>query len=281
MRCALANFGRWAGDVSLRKIDTAMLEKYQIERLKQVARATVDKELVHVCRMVRRVGFEVRKPAPKHGREKRIREFTPDEISRFFAVCPNRLKAVFLTQLATGARLEELVPSGRSRHEPLLKSELDLEERTITIRAAKRKPGQGEEVRRLPIPASLVPILKAQVKSVQGPYVFSKLHNSQPDFDSVLAKAEIPKSDELGRVLTARSSFRHTYATMQAENGATEFVLAHLLGHSQTRTTKWYTHVQVVGDEVPVDWERLTRGPARVFAITKVARKCSTDDKSM
>jgi hypothetical protein len=57
--------------------------------------------------------------------------------------------------------------------------------------------------------------------------------------------------------------------------------LASLLGHSQTRTTKRYTHVQVVGTEVPVDWERLTRGPAKVLDMTKAARECDAGGQGM
>ena len=145
--------------------------------------------------------------------------------------------------LYTGARLAEIVPSTKgSSHTALLKTEVDLDAGTVSIRTAKGRLGAKGKTRVLSIPADLIEPLRQQVAFTPGPHVFGPLHNSPRDFDLILAAAGIAKVDELGRKVTAHS-FRHTYATLMSEAiGHNAFVLKELLGHRQISMTKRYCH---------------------------------------
>jgi len=134
---SLENFLRFAGDVTLDRIDTALLDRYQRKRLAEVSQRTVRGELTFVLRLLRLRGFQIARPLPRPGRVTEQREFTQDEIERFFQACPPRYKTLYSLMLVTGARQAELVPSNRSGHVALLKSEVDLERHLITIRTAK------------------------------------------------------------------------------------------------------------------------------------------------
>ncbi len=119
----LINFRKFAGDVRLEEIDTELVERYQRKRLKTAAKSTVSKELDFILRLLRLRGFDVRRPGPKPGKETEQREFTSDELERFFKVCPTRLKTLYAFLLCTGARLADVVPSPYSTHKALLKEE--------------------------------------------------------------------------------------------------------------------------------------------------------------
>jgi integrase len=185
-----------------------------------------------------------------------INSFAVDEIARFFKACPPRLKPLYALMLVTGARLAELVPSQASRHVALLKSEVDLEAKTVCIRCAKNRLGTEPKTRVLPLPDELIEPLRKQMESVEGDHVFKRTANMRRDFEIILKEAGIAKTDPLGRKVTAHS-FRHTYATSMAQAiGNNPFVLKEIMGHRQLSTTDRYCHItapQVVLP-VPIDF---------------------------
>ncbi len=237
----LLNFRKFAGDIYLDQIDTALLEKYQRMRLTKVSRYTADSEICMVRKILRLSGFEVPKPTPKAGRVTEQRAFTMKELKKFFQACPDRLRIPYAVMLVTGARPAEVIPSNRSKHVALLKREIDIEDMRITIRSAKSRGRRGK-IRVLPLPEELVEPLKRQMAQVKGQHVFKPFSNGPRDFDDILGKAGIPKYDELGQKLTGHS-FRHTYATLVAEAiGHNPFVLKEILGHKRLSTTERYCH---------------------------------------
>ena len=241
----LNNFAKWAGNVPLEKITTPLLAEYQKHRVKKAAINTIKREVCGIIRLLKRNGFVVQKPDPIRGRKTTNRAFTPDELERFFAVCCPAHRILFLTMLTTGARPAELVPSKRSNHVALLKTEVDSENDTITLRNAKLKIGQEEKIRLVKIPQELMEELVEYARTTSGPHVFPSRNSSLKNvFDRILKRAEIPKINVLGHKLTAHS-FRHTYATMMAEAlGNNPFILKQALGHSQITTTDRYCHNQ-------------------------------------
>lgn len=239
---ALWNFEKWAGDVPLDRITHRVLEDYQRSRLKDAARETVDKELCYLIRMLKQNGLVVEKPKPKHGRVVEQRAFTRDELKRFFMHCPENFRVLFLLMLCTGARPAELVPSVRSAHIALLKTEVDYDQCLITIRSAKVLPGRKGAIRRMRIQKELVDQVRQVAQSHSLKTVFLPVYNLCRWFDDILTAAEIEKVDALGRKVTAHS-FRHTFATMMAESvGHNPFVVKQILGHSQITTTDRYCH---------------------------------------
>jgi len=276
---ALRNFLRFAGDIPLERITPEMIERFQRKRLREVARATVDKDIGYLLRMLRMHGFNLSKPSPKRGKFTEQRAFTADEIDRFFKVCPDRLKALYALMLATGARLAELAPLSRSGHVALLKSEVDLTARRVTIRSAKNRSGMQGKLRVLPLPEELAPLLERQITRADGPHVFGPLPNSHRDFDHILMRASIRKIDELGLKLTAHS-FRHSYATLMAEaTGHNPFVLKEILGHKRLSTTERYCHL--TAPSLPISFKEITplgreRGVGKGCRILEIESETAT-----
>lgn len=269
---AFAAFQDWLGrDIDLDRVTTELLERYQRHRLAIVARSTVQRELDAVHRLLRENGFAPAKPRRKPGRATEQRPFTDDELVRFFAHCPPDLQTLFLFLLATGARPAEAIPSPRSGHVALLKTELIPEENTVVIRSAKVKPGQAAgKARRVMIPEALKEMLLARLRQTPGPHIFPPEPRLCKRFDQVLVAAGIAtrqslrnkagqiigyqtrKTDELGRKLTAHS-FRHTFATKLAQaTGGDQFVLKATLGHAQISTTDRYCHITATTTLIPL-----------------------------
>jgi len=238
----LWNFQAWAGDINLDRIDTTMLEEFQRTRLKVVSKETADKELIFIAGMLRRNGYAVEKPRSKPGRVTEQRPFNREELKRFFEHCPEDFRALFLLMLCTGARPAELIPSFRSSHTPILKSEVDYDESIVTIRSAKVMPGRKGKVRRIKIQPALADELQAVAQSHSLKSVFKPVLNLFRYFNRILVAAGIERLDPLGRKVTAHS-FRHTFATLMAESvNHNPFMVQHLLGHSQIATTARYCH---------------------------------------
>lgn len=255
---SLANFREWAGDdISIAQISTSMLDAYQDKRIADGAsRETVHKELGAVCRMLRHNGFPVVSPQNRCDRVEVVREFSEDELRRFFAAAEGSVfYNVWLMLMMSGRRLAEIVPSshkeGHSKHQPLLKSEVDFEHREIRIRLAKRRRGQQIKQRAMAIPDEMIPMLQAQIASTPDdyPYVFPKLFGIPRAFDATLKRAGIPKRDTLGHKLMAHS-LRHTWISLQYKRTGDPVMLKELTGHSALKTLERYIHLKPV--EAPI-----------------------------
>jgi len=231
-----------------------MLEDFQRYTLQNFSKSTAEKDLIFIMRLLRNNKIYIPKPKAKAGKVTEVREFKDDELRRFFETCekwyPEYL-CLFLTMLATGMRLAELVPSNRSTHRPLLKSEVDFDKGIITVRSAKVLPNQEGKMRFIPVTNDLLELLKHQINlNSDGEYVFNRFtyKNCRKPiariFDSIIKRAGIPKFDELKRKLISHS-FRHTYATKMAEKiGGDQFILKEVLGHKRIVTTERYVHIK-------------------------------------
>ena len=246
----LRRFFEFAGDIALERIDDKRVESYQRKRLQEVARSTVDKALCYLLKLMRLNGFRLDRPSPKRGKKTEVREFSQDELKRFFAHCPEKHRALFLLMLATGARPAELIPSVRSSHTALLKSEIDPEGCLVKIRSAKVLPNAPPKARTCSLLEGLIGMLLKTRKRTPGSHLFPPNQSLSKSFDRILKSAGIEKVDVLGRKLVAHS-FRHTFATMMAEMvGSNPFVLKQALGHSQISTTDRYCHPQVPAEVI-------------------------------
>jgi integrase len=260
---ALGNVLTRIGDRSLDRITFDMIEDYQRQRLAEVSRSTVDKELAYLLRVLYRAGYNIPKPSPKAGTQKRVRPFTDEETARFFDACPDRWLTIYATLYATGARLGDIVPSYRSSHTALLKSEVDVKNRLITIRNSKRRATDDlDDGRQRRIPDWLAPLLETQIQCTDGKYVFKPLANSARDFDVILKRAGIQKQDERGRVLLAHS-FRHRWMTEVSRQIANPLEMAAVAGHKKIQTTMGYTHHEAVAvPDMPPPWAKKHPDPA-------------------
>jgi integrase len=237
-------FAKYLGkDVPLSRITTEVLERFQCERLKSRALETVKKDFHFIYHMLKTADHVIAKPmTPRRGRVNRNRHFLADEVTRILQHTPLHDRTLYLVLLTTGARLAELLPSNRSAHRPLLKTEVDRDAGMVTIRSAKCQPGSTPEIRRAKLPAEIMDLIRTESESHGGPYVFLPRINPWRAFDRVLKAARIEKHDALGRKATLHS-FRHTYATLAAEAvGHNPFLVQKMLGHKYSGTTAQYCH---------------------------------------
>lgn len=258
----LMNFLRFAKEMPVEKVGQRLVDEYARKRVGEVAKETVRKELFNLVRMLRRNGVVVVAPRINVGKKTELRNFTPEELKAFFAACetwPGR-KLLFALMLATGARPAELIPSRRSKHVALLKSEVDLENGMVTIRSAKAMPGKEGPVRVVALPWPLVEPLRSWMNAMPGKFVFRSNTNLASEFNRFLKRAGIEKINALGRKLTSHS-FRHTYATIGAEQlNGNQFLLQSALGHSNINTTARYAHARSDGMDLlgnRVDFEAI------------------------
>ena len=59
---SLEKFLRWAGEITLDKINSEMVERYQRCQLRKCARSTVDKDINYLLGLLRQNGFQVERP---------------------------------------------------------------------------------------------------------------------------------------------------------------------------------------------------------------------------
>ena len=98
----------------------------------------------------------------------------------------------------------------------------------------------------IPVPEDVLVLLKEHVNGTAPdyPFVFTANSNSVRDFDATPDRAGIPKVDAAGRKLLLHS-FRHTYATLMAEQVQNNpHFLKAILGHTRITTTDRYCQVQ-------------------------------------
>jgi integrase len=96
------------------------------------------------------------------------------------------------------------------------------------------------------VPEDALFLLKEQIARTPAdyPFVFTSNSNSARDFYAALNRAEIPRVDPAGRKLLLHS-FRHTYATLMAEQVQNNpHFLKAVLGHSKITTTDRYCQVE-------------------------------------
>jgi integrase len=271
IRYSLLNFLEFCGDVELSRISEDTLEDYQNARLNAVARSTVDKDMYSLLRLLRRNGIRLERPiSRRRGRRTEQRAFTREELERFFEACVRRPKywRPFATMLFTGARPAEILPSPRSNHVALLKTDLDLDAGIVELRSAKRQAGSPTVARRLAIPAGLVEALELQLAEVPGDFVFEGFGRISVVFNRILARAGIRKKDAVGRILTAHC-FRHTYATEAAKVvGHNPFALQSALGHADIKTTARYVHP--VGQTLSLPFSAICGGVRRGCTVVEL-----------
>lgn len=248
---ALASFAaflKWLGrDPDLSEINHDLLEEYQRHRLNRVSRNTVHKDLNFLLRLLHENDYFVPKPKAKRGRETEVRAFTPNELVAIFENVTDHWRPLYATLLVTGARPAELLPSNRSQHKPLLKTEVDFKKGLIQVRQAKGRCGKRPRSRPpIPVPKDVLDLLKEQIARTPEdyPFVFTPNNNCARAFDATLKRAGIEKVDPVGRKLVLHS-FRHSYATLMAEQVQNNpHFLKSVLGHTKITTTDRYCQVQ-------------------------------------
>ena len=194
-----------------------------------------------------------------------IETYSIEELQKFFFACNDEENVTFQFFLHTGARDQEV------RH--MVWSDIDFDLGVVRVtrkektrsRAWKFQP-KGKAVRSIPIPDSLVGMLRARSRTVTGELVFpSPAHWKAPKAKSggkptdhflemckrVAHRARL----NCGRCVDGQGrtcgdgprcdkfylhKFRHTFATMQLRSGVDILTVSNWLGHKDVKTTMVY-----------------------------------------
>jgi len=139
-----------------------------------------------------------------------------------------RTAGILHVLLLTGWRLGEVIG--------LRWEEIDPSARTARLTATKT----GRSLRALPERA--LSVIEAQPRIQGNPYVFTGMRRSGAFGGFPHQFRDLRNAHGLSRDITAHI-LRHTFASIAAENGVSEIIIAELLGHSRNTVTSRYTHV--------------------------------------
>jgi integrase len=225
----------------LDKIDEALIESYVQERRKQVAPATVNRQLATLRRLLR-LAYEWqvinRVPRIRMLPGERNREFVLShrQESDYLRDAPQPLKDLALLILDTGLRIGEAVElEWRDVHpEPANGARFGY----LRVRGGKSKNAR----RNLSLTPRVRAMLEARSPQAESPYVFPSetgkpyLVTSIDHFHSeVRHTLRLPKDFVI-------HSLRHTFGTRLGEAGADAFTIMRAMGHSSVTVSQKYVH---------------------------------------
>ena len=161
------------------------------------------------------------------------REYTEDELARFFAAADDRARELFTTFLFTGFREQEMVF--------LFWSDVNLKLRTIRVTS---KPSLGFfpkrwEEREVPVPAHIAEMLEARPRGVTDRFVFPS-PTGRHEQNMLLKCKAVAERAGLDPTKFDLKTFRSTYATRMLRAGFDVRTVQQWMGHKSLETTMRY-----------------------------------------
>jgi integrase len=222
------------GEKYLHDIDSFQVEKWKMNRKRQVKISTVNRELAVLKTFFTKAiewGYCKENPAKRvklfKGVTRRLRYLMPDEVQRLISNCSDHLRPIVIVAVHTGMRKGETLS--------LKWEQVDFEKSIITLTDTK-----NNECRYVPMDETVKTTLKAIEK--KGDYVFRGLKEGRPlvwiemSFHKALEKSGIEdfKIHDL----------RHTFASNLIMSGKVDLMtLKELLGHKTIEMTLRYAHL--------------------------------------
>jgi integrase len=244
----LRHFERIVGKCNSKQITQSTIDKYILERGKEVIRSTLNKDIrnlrafINWCRKNRYVNGEIEISELKED-ERPVKSLSNAQIKTIISASKRHktLRMRILIALGTGLRLGDV--------DSILVSDIDFENNSVTTRSRKTRKSMGSR----PVP---VPIMAELKKYVSGLDVKQeKLFN---DYFSRYTWTKIRKKLSLEDYTF--HDLRKTFGSVLAQRGISTAVIQKLLEHSSPDlTNKLYTNVDPVlrhaVDQIPVgDW---------------------------
>jgi integrase len=252
-RHTLQRFKSVAGDISLPEITAQHFDKFKANRLtaktenpklpraRSVASVSIELgTLKAVFATARRWGLVEQNafsacslcPVP----ERTPSYFSPEDFSRLVnSIRENWLREVVLFAVLTGARRGEILG--------LQWDGVNLEKRLVTIESGPTFKTKAGKRRVIPLNETAVYVLKGRQGKSPSPYVFTL--NDRPIPEDWLT--HLFKRCVLEANLSERLHFhslRHTFASWLVQGGSTLYEVQKLLGHSSSKVTEIYSHLQ-------------------------------------
>jgi integrase len=222
------------------------IDRYILERGKEVIRSTVNKDIrnprafINRCRENRYVNGEIKIKELKED-ERPVKSLSNTQIKKLLSAFKQHktLRIRILLALGTGLRLGDI--------DSISISDIDFENNSITTRSKKTRKGMGSR----PVPVLIMEKLKKYVSGLDAKK--EKIFND--NFSRYTWKKIRRK---LGLEYFAFHDLRKTFGSVLAQNGVSTAVTQKLLEHSSPDlTNKVYTNVDPVlrhaVDQIPVD----------------------------
>jgi integrase len=248
----LKHFLALVGDLPLPSVTPKHFDAYKTERLKMLKRGsseTVGPVTVNIELRALRACFNTAFrwkfiPGNPFAGQKLLSVpeqapvfFTRNDFQRLLSVIKeNWLRQVVVFATLTGLRRGELLN--------LRWQDVDLQRRIIQVQSNPTfKTKQGRK-RVLPLSDTAFYLLQSKHGKDASEYVFTL--NGKPVFDEWLTHA-FKKAVQEAKLENQRlhlHSLRHTFATWLVQDGATLFEVQKLLGHSSSKVTEVYSHLQ-------------------------------------
>jgi integrase len=244
----LRHFERLIGRCSSKQITQNAVDKFILERGKEIIRSTLNKDIrnlrafVRWCKKNRYVNGEIEFKELKED-EKPVKSLSNTQIKKLLSACKRHqmLRMRILLALGTGLRLRDI--------EPWKISDVDFENSYVTTRSKKTRKSMGSR----PVP---VPIM-AELKK----YVCGLDPKQEKIFNDNFSRYWWTKiRRKLGLEDYTFHDLRKTFGSVLAQNGVSTVVIQKLLEHSSPDlTNKVYTNVDPVlrhaVDQIPAgDW---------------------------
>jgi len=244
----LRHFERIIGRCNSKQITQNTVDKFILERGKEIVRSTLNKDIrnlrafVRWCRKNRYANGEIEIKELKED-EKPVKSLSNTQIKKLLSACKRHqtLRMRILLALGTGLRLRDI--------EPWRISDIDFENSYVTTRSKKTRKSMGSR----PVPVPIMAELKKYVSGLDAKQ--EKIFN---DNFSRYWWTKIRK--KLGLEDYTFHDLRKTFGSVLAQRGVSTAVIQKLLEHSSPDlTNKVYTNVDPVlrhaVDQIPAgDW---------------------------
>ena len=233
------------GDIDVGKITTLAIEQYKNQRAEKVKAATVNIELRTMNAFFNCLKrWEIVTKNPCDGvRQIRIADVIPAYLSLeqlkslLESMKDPWLKEIVIFAVMTGTRLGEITN--------VKWDDVNLINRMITIRSSNAYQVKGGKLRVIPMNETLVRLLEAK-EPKQG-IVFKGKRGGRANGNFVSENfREAIRKNGFDRRLHFHS-LRHTFASLLVTNGTSLYQVQRLLGHSSTKMTEIYAHLQGSG----------------------------------
>lgn len=239
---AMSNFMKYSGNVPLSEINSHTIDKYKISRLEKVSPATVNLEVRTIRAFFNCLKrWEVTTKNPCDGiSQVRVSQQTPayltqDQLLSFLpSIKDPWLKPIVQFAAMTGTRLGEILN--------LTWENVDLSSRTATIQSSVSYQVKCGKVRTIPLNQTALEVL-LQAQERTG-LVFAGKRGGAANPNHVSASfRKAARHAGLDKRLHFHS-LRHTFASLLVQKGISLYQVQKLLGHSSSRMTEVYAHLQ-------------------------------------
>ena len=218
----------------LYEITPLMIEKFKVERGKEVTLATVNRQLACLKSMFNRAiewGRAKENPVKKvklfRENNKRLRYLEREEILKLLANCNKHIRPIVVVALNTGMRKGEIL--GLKWH--------DIDFKRGIIYLLDTKNGEKREI---PINEQVKTALIRVRKHPESPYVFT---NKDGQTIKDIRKSFFTTLKKSGILSFRFHDLRHTFASQLVMSGVDLNTVRELMGHKSLQMTLRYSHL--------------------------------------